>query len=117
MDGRDDDGHRLTEDVLFLACTRPAMWHGVPFAGAVANAAAGAVFVVLMGAPPYFLVTVAVHYAMRLVVSRDYNMFGVLLLWLDTKGRSRNRAAWGGSSVSPLPLRPARRNREVRVHA
>lgn len=111
------DGERLTEDPLFLACTRPAMWHGAPFPGVIANAAAGAILVILMGAPPYFVVTVAIHYAMRLAVSRDYNMFGILLLWLDTKGRTRNRERWGGSSVSPLPLRGARKAREVRVYA
>jgi len=43
-------------------------------------------------------------------------MFATLRLWAETKGRARNKDRWGGSSVSPLPLRPARRAREVRIH-
>lgn len=107
----------LVEDPLFLACTRPAMWQGVPLEALVINLMATTVVFVLMKNPLYMVIGVAVHYATRLLVSRDYNMFGVLRVWSETKARARNKERWGGSSVSPLPLRAARKPHEVRVHA
>lgn len=107
----------LTEDPLFLACTRPAMWHGVPLMAVAMNFAATGIVFVIMSNPLYLALGGIVHVATRALVSRDYNMFQVLWLWSETKGRARNRARWGGSSVSPLPLRGARRDREVRVSA
>jgi len=108
---------RLTEDTLFLACTRPAMWQGVPLEALVYNGSVTMIVFVMMKNPIYMTIGVAVHYAMKSLVSRDYNMFGVLRLWSETKARSRNRERWGGSSVSPLPLRAAKKPHEVRVHA
>ena len=107
----------LTEDTLFLACTRPAMWQGVPLEALVWNGSITGIVFVLMKNPIYMSIGVVVHYAMKALVSRDYNMFGVLRLWSETKARSRNRDRWGGSSVSPLPLRAAKKAHEVRVHA
>ena len=109
-------GNRLTEDTLFLACTRPAMWRGVPLEALAINGMLTSIFFVLMSNPVYMLVGVAFHYATRALISHDYNMFKTLALWADTKGRARNKERWGGSSVSPLPLGPARRPREVRIH-
>lgn len=110
-------GDGLTEDPLFLACTRPAMWQGVPLESLVINLMVTTIVFVIMKNPLYMSIGVAVHYATRLLVARDYNMFGVLRVWSETKARARNRARWGGSSVSPLPLRAARSPGEVRVHA
>lgn len=107
----------LVEDTLFLACTRPALWQGVPIEAASLNLMGTTILFIIMRNPFYMLVGVVVHYAIRAFIARDYNVFGVLRLWLETKGRARNLPRWGGSSVSPLPLRPARRAREVRVHA
>lgn len=107
----------LTEDVLFLACTRPAMWRGVPLEALALNGMATSIVFVAMSNPFYLLAGVAVHYATRALVARDYNMFRTLRLWARTKGQARNGDRWGGSSVSPLPLRPAHRPREVRIHA
>jgi type IV secretion system protein VirB3 len=106
----------LTEDVLFLACTRPAMWQGVPLEALAVNGMVTSIVFVVMSNPFYLLIGVVVHYAMRALISHDYNMFKTLRLWAETKGRARNKDRWGGSSVSPLPLGPARRPREVRVH-
>ena len=107
----------LTEDTLFLACTRPAMWQGVPIEAVCLNVMATTVFFIIMKNPCYMVTGVVLHYVIRTFISRDYNIFGVLRLWLETKGRARNSARWGGSSVSPLPLGPARMAREVRIHA
>ena len=107
----------LIEDPLFLACTRPAMWRGVPLMAVALNFAATGIVFVIMSNPLYLGIGVLVHFVTRAIVSRDYNMFQVLWLWTETKGRARNRNRWGGSSVSPLPLRPARRDREVRISA
>jgi type IV secretion system protein VirB3 len=106
----------LTEDTLFLACTRPAMWQGVPLEAVALNAMATSIVFVLMSNPFYMLIGVVVHYAVRALISHDYNTFKTLALWLETKGRARNKERWGGSSVSPLPLCPARLPREVRIH-
>jgi len=106
----------LTEDVLFLACTRPAMWQGVPIEACCINLIATTIFFILMKNPCYMLIGVVFHYIIRAFISHDYNFFSVARLWMDTKGRGRNSSQWGGSSVSPLPLSRARNLREVRIH-
>ncbi|KFD27415.1 type IV secretion system protein VirB3 [Sphingobium yanoikuyae] len=106
----------LTEDTLFLACTRPAMWQGVPLEAVSINIMATTIVFIVMGNPLYMLIGVVIHYTLRALVTYDYNMFKTLRLWIDTKGRARNSEMWGGSSVSPLPLGQARKTREVRVH-
>lgn len=106
----------FTEDMLFLACTRPAMWQGVPVVAVCINAMATTIFFIIMKNPFYMTVGVVMHYVIRAYISRDYNYFGILHLWLLTKGAARNSARWGGSSISPLPLGPARKPREVRIH-
>ena len=73
---------RLREETLFLAVTRPTMWLGVPLEASLPIALAVA----------------------RLIVRHDANAFRLLWLWTMTKARSRNRAWWGGSSYSPLPV-------------
>ena len=104
---------RLTEDVLFLACTRPAMWRGVPLEALCVNLMATSILFVVVKNPVCLVLGVGLHYATRALTARDPNLFGVLRLWLETKGRARHQGRWGGTSVSPLPLRPARRPHEV----
>ncbi|MBP2307504.1 type IV secretion system protein VirB3 [Azospirillum melinis] len=107
----------LVEDPLFLACTRPAMWRGVPLEAVAVNGMATSIVFVLAGNPAWLLIGVVLHHALRVLVARDVHLFGTLRLWADTKARARNTGYWGGSSVSPLPLRAARSTREVRIHA
>lgn len=106
----------LTEDILFLACTRPAMWRGVPIEAAAINGMATMIVFIMAGNPFYMLIGVLFHFIIRALISKDYNAFGVMNLWLKTKARATNRLAWGGSSVSPLHIGPARVAREVRIH-
>ena len=107
---------RITEDPLFLACTRPAMWRGVPVEAVGLNMMLTTIIFIVVGNPLWMTTGVAIHYATRALVGRDYNIFTTLRVWADTKARARNVELWGGSSVSPLPLRPARHAREVRIH-
>ena len=53
----------LTEDTLFLACTRPAMWHGVPLEALAINAMATTIFFVVMENPLYMAIGAVIHYA------------------------------------------------------
>ncbi len=108
---------RLTEDTLFLACTRPAMVWGVPIEAMAGNAMLTSLVFILMKNPLYGVVGIGLHVVFRALADRDHNGFRVLFLWLETKGRSRNGSLWGGSSASPLDLRPVRQAWELRVHA
>ena len=112
------EGGRLTVDTLFLACTRPAMWRGVPLQAVALIGMMTTVVVVILKNPLYGVLGVAMHYVTRALISRDYHFFGVLWLWADTQARnSRSWDRWGGSSISPMPLFPARKPGDIRVHA
>lgn len=95
---------RLIEDPLFLACTRPAMVLGVPMEAMGVNVIASGVVFLVGGSLLYLLSAPALHLVFRAICKADHNAFRLLLVFLDTKGRSRNGALWGGSSTSPLPL-------------
>ena len=97
------DEARPTEDTLFLALTRPALWLGVPLEAALLIAMAAVLMLLLTSNPLYAIgLGGALLAAARLIVRSDYNMFRLIFLWGRTKGRSRNRAWWSGSSYSPL---------------
>lgn len=96
---------RLTEDTLFLACTRPAMVSGVPMEAVGLNVIVSATVFLAAHSLLYLLIAPALHVVFRAICKHDHNAFRVLWMFVDTKGRSRNGAAWGGSSSTPLPLR------------
>jgi type IV secretion system protein VirB3 len=117
---------RSEPDVLFLACTRPAMFLGVPLqAFAVLLVGCGEFFVLsgLGGSGLSRLILTAVvsalaYVACRIATAIDHNIFNILFLWCTTKGRaSRNARFWHGSSATPSPLRPARNVKEIVFHA
>lgn len=95
---------RLTEDPLFLACTRPAMVMGVPMEAMGINVILSGLVFLIGGSLLYLLVAPALHLVFRAVCRADHNAFRLLFVYVDTKGRARNSALWGGSSPSPLPL-------------
>ncbi|MBJ7317168.1 MAG: type IV secretion system protein VirB3 [Brevundimonas sp.] len=95
---------RLIEDPLFLACTRPAMVLGVPMEAMGVNLIVSGVVFLVGGSLFYLLVAPALHLVFRAICRADPNAFRLLLVYIDTKGRCRNGALWGGSSVSPLPV-------------
>jgi type IV secretion system protein VirB3 len=96
---------RLIEDTLFLACTRPAMFLGVPMEAMGINVMLTAIAFLGGHSLLYLLIAPALHLVFQAICKSDHNAFRVLWLYVETKGRSRNSAIWGGSSHSPLPLR------------
>lgn len=97
---------RLTEDTLFLACTRPAMVLGVPMEAMGINLIISATVFLAAHALLYLLIAPVLHLVFASVCRSDPNAFRLLWAFVDTKGRARNRAYWGGSSQTPLPLGP-----------
>lgn len=96
---------RLAEDTLFLACTRPAMFLGVPMEAMGLNVIFTAIAFLAGHSLFYLLIAPALHLVFQAICKTDHNAFRVLWLFLETKGRSRNGSLWGGSSATPLPLR------------
>lgn len=100
----------LEEDTLFLALTRPPLWLGVPVEASLLIAMSAVLILMVLGNPVYSLaIGGGLLMAARLIVRTDYNMFKLIFLWARTKGRALNRAYWGGSSYSPLPVLAIRR--------
>lgn len=95
---------RLAEDPLFLACTRPAMVMGVPMEAMGVNVIVSGLVFLIGGSLVYLLFAPALHLVFRAICRTDHNAFRLLFVYVDTKGRARNGALWGGSSPSPLPL-------------
>ena len=98
------DDERLAEDPLFLACTRPAMVMGVPMEAMGVNVMLSGIVFLVGGSLLYLLVAPALHLVFRAICKADHNAFRLLLVYVDTKGRARNGATWGGSSPTPLPV-------------
>ena len=96
---------RLVENPLFLACTRPAMVLGVPMEAMGLNLIVCAVVFLAANLPAWLLLAPALHLVCQAVCKSDPNAFRVIWQYLETKGRARNAAAWGGSSFPPLPVR------------
>ncbi|WP_421937324.1 type IV secretion system protein VirB3 [Phenylobacterium sp.] len=107
------DVERLIEEPLFLACTRPAMILGVPMEAMALNVIVSAVAFLAGGSLLYLLLAPALHLVFQAVCKTDPNAFRILYLYVETRGRSRNGGLWGGSSRTPLPLRPRRRAAEL----
>ncbi|NTA19891.1 type IV secretion system protein VirB3 [Agrobacterium tumefaciens] len=108
-----NDDEKPTEDILFLACTRPAMFAGVTMEAVfVIIVLTGLVFLV-GGSLLYLLVGVFIYAACRAICANDPNQFSIIFAWAATKLKCRTRAYWGASSVSPLRVKKARNWREV----
>ncbi|CAN7625855.1 type IV secretion system protein VirB3 [Brucella pseudogrignonensis] len=97
-------GSALAEDMLFIACTRPAMFAGVTMEAMGINVIATTIFYLAAGSVAYALVGFVFHFIFRALVKHDHNMFRIVLAWVETRGRSRNISYWGGSSLSPMKL-------------
>jgi type IV secretion system protein VirB3 len=94
----------LKDDALFLACTRPAMIAGVTMEAMGVNIMLTTVFYITAGSIAYALTGVVFHFLFRALVKHDHNRFRILIAWIETRGRSRNAAYWGGATLSPLTL-------------
>jgi type IV secretion system protein VirB3 len=105
---------RLTEDTLFLACTRPALVLSVPMEAMGVNLILSSVAFLAGGSLLYLLIAPVLHLVFQAICKADPNAFRVLYLFVETRGRSRNGGLWGGSSATPLPLRRRYRDMELR---
>ncbi|ANK95544.1 MULTISPECIES: type IV secretion system protein VirB3 [Rhizobium] len=94
----------LDDDTLFLACTRPAMIAGVTMEAMGVNIMLTTILYITAGSIAYALTGVVFHFLFRALVKHDHNKFRILLAWIETRGRSRNAAYWGGATLSPLKL-------------
>ena len=108
-----NEDEKPTEDILFLACTRPAMFAGVTME---------AVFIIIVltglislagGSLLYLLVGVFIYAGCSAVCANDPTQFSIIFAWSATKRKCRTRVYWGASSVSPLRVKKARNWREV----
>lgn len=97
-------GEALVEDVLFLACTRPATVLGVPMEAMGANLLFSSIAFLAADSMLYLLIAPALHLAFQAICKSDPNIFRVIYLYLDTRGRTRSAGRWGGSSPTPLAL-------------
>jgi len=105
-----DDTESPLKNTLFLAVKRPALCAGLPIEAAVLLLISSASVLIWSNSPVYAALVVAFGYSIsRLIVRHDVNAFRLLFLWGRTKAGNRNRAFWGGSSYSPLPLSGLRR--------
>lgn len=95
---------RLTEDTLFLACTRPAMILGVTMEAFGLNVMFSTILYILAGSVFYGLVALPIHGVCRVICRHDPNQFRILFAFFETKGRHRNGRIFGGSSCTPLRL-------------
>ena len=95
---------RLTDDTLFLACTRPAMILGVTMEAFALNVMFSTILFILAGSVVYGLVAFPIHGACRLICKHDPNQFRILFAFFETRGRHRNIRLFGGSSCTPLIL-------------
>lgn len=94
---------RLQEDILLLACTRPALILGVPMEAMGINLIVSTTAFLAGGSLLYLLVAPVVQLVFRAICRADANAFRVLYLYVETKGRAHNGSLWGGSSAGPLP--------------
>ena len=94
----------LTEDMLFLACTRPAMLLGVPLEAMSVNMMLTGLIFLAGGTPLYLLSGVVLHVLFRAIVKNDHNAFRVLFIWFDTKARARNAGcSWLDDRIRKRP--------------
>lgn len=104
----------LIEEPLFLACTRPAMVLGVPMEAVGINVIISGLAFLIGGSLLWLLIAPAIHLVFRAVCRVDHNAFRVLFIALDTRGRCRNGALWGGSSASPVEVHRRWSGQELR---
>lgn len=96
---------RLQEDILFLACTRPAMIFGVPMEAMGITVMVSTIAFLGAGSLLYLLIAPVLHVVFRAVCKADPNAFRVLYLDGHAAGQAR------------MPRRHHRRRRTPRPAA
>ncbi|WP_375612517.1 MULTISPECIES: type IV secretion system protein VirB3 [unclassified Bartonella] len=95
---------KLTEDTLFLACTRPAMIAGVTVEAMGLNGIGTMILFIMAGNIFFLTFGVMLHFIFKEILKHDHNKFRILLTWQKTSIFARNSSLWGGGSISPLRL-------------
>lgn len=103
--------NQLEESTLYLAATRPALFLGVPLPLAGIFLMLIGLIIVFLKNPFYEAGVVPLWIGAKVLVARDYNAVNVVLLWLRTAGRGIDAHTWGGSTVSPNPIKAGGRPR------
>ena len=109
----EDDG--IEKDRLYLAITRPTTMKGVPFEGMVLNIAiswfayfgVGHANPISVRGTLSMIVFPILHYAMRLAMSIDHNLFRILRLYAETH-RFQPRGTAVRWAINPWPPKKAR---------
>jgi type IV secretion system protein VirB3 len=94
-------------DVLYLACTRPAMKRGVPMEGYYLNFFGSFFFGLVMSNPFCWLVFFLLHPVMRALANKNPNFFREWRMWFSTKG------TFAGPTLHALPSRNARKAEDM----
>ena len=102
------DGYK--GDVLYLACTRPAMKRGVPMEGYYMNLFGSFFFGLVMSSPFYWAVGVLFHPLLRALANKNPGFFREWRMWFATKG------AINGVCLYALPSANARKPSEVKSY-
>ncbi len=111
------------QHTLFLACTRPALFLGIPIEAVVVSGffcilpfqISGLVAPKSLWRIAWLVGSIIVSYLIcRALVAIDHNIFHILKIWGQTKCMtSRNADFWGGSSSSPVPIKRPRKREEI----
>jgi type IV secretory pathway VirB3-like protein len=108
----------LSEDVLPIAATRPAMRLGLTLELLIPLGMVGyACLMLIPGWKSILYAAVAVlplGFVARLFLSLDYNAPRIFVLWLRTSALDFAAGLLGGASVTPLPAKRGRRVRGMR---
>ena len=97
-----DQEAKENHSICFLACTRPVLYLGVTMEAFGLNVGLTMICYVVTSSWKFLGLGVGIHYVFRFLLWQDHNRFRVLQGWFETGGVQRNKAYWGGSSVSPL---------------
>lgn len=107
---------RLTPAALPLADTRPTLiledfGLGVPLElGCLMVIAAGEISALAWKFTPLII---PIWWLVSRLIRKDYNAFGVFMLWLRGAALDMAASVWGGASLCPFPLKPAKRFRGI----
>lgn len=95
---------KAEEDILFIACTRPAMVAGVTMEAFAVNGMFTCIVLIAPVSMFYCIIGVFIHFGLVGLLKNDPNRLRVLGKYVETKGRCRNSMFWNGSSVTPNRL-------------
>ena len=104
-----DDDEELSEGVLPLAATRPALLVGLPLPLGMALGGVGYMIIMVsdgfMGIAYAAMLVAPLWFGARFIVAKDYNACNIIWRWLTTSALCLDAREWGGTSVAHFPLK------------